>query len=240
MSPQYPPGSEGWRDAQDYLPPAQAEIAAERFRDLQAEKAEREKVWRQGLDKEPEVTPPQKTDEQLAKERAEFKEMMQAKREAKQAARAAQEKAEVREAIRKWIATRWDGETPDHLKKALRTGDPKDLGMLIHEWRAFAVSSESQASDATFLKRLDFPLADQSAEIETSPTGFVYFVRNGDLFKIGITENMLRRLRELAPDELLNVVRCSNFQEVERELHRRFKDVRLPQTEYFRLSDQQV
>ena len=193
MSPQYPPGSEGWRDAQDYLPPAQAEIAAERFRELQAENAEREKVWRQGLDKELEVTPPQKTDEQLAKERAEFKEMMQAKREAKQAARAAQEKAEVREAIRKWIATRWDGETPDHLKKALRTGDPKDLGMLIHEWRAFAVSSESQASDATFLKRLDFPLADQSAEIETSPTGFVYFVRNGDLFKIGITENMLRR-----------------------------------------------
>ena len=51
---------------------------------------------------------------------------------------------------------------------------------------------------------------------------------------------MLRRLRELAPDELLNIVRCPNFQEVERELHRRFKDVRLPQTEYFRLSDQQV
>ena len=75
MSPQYPPGSEGWRDAQDYLPPAQAEIAAERFRELQAENAEREKVWRQGLDKELEVTPPQKTDEQLAKERAEFKEM---------------------------------------------------------------------------------------------------------------------------------------------------------------------
>ena len=240
MSPQYPPGSEGWRDAQDYLPPAQAEIAAERFRELQAENAEREKVWRQGLDKELEVTPPQKTDEQLAKERAEFKEMMQAKREAKQAARTAQEKAEVREAIRKWIATRWDGETPDHLKKALRTGDPKDLGMLIHEWRAFAVSSENHASGATLIKRLDFPLADQSAEVETSPTGFVYFVRNGDLFKIGITENMLRRLRELAPDELLNVVRCSNFQEVERELHRRFKDVRLPQTEYFRLSDQQV
>ena len=65
MSPQYPPG-EGWRDAQDYLPPAQAEIAAERFRELQSEKAEREKVWRHGLDKEPEGTPPQKTDEQLA------------------------------------------------------------------------------------------------------------------------------------------------------------------------------
>ena len=50
-------------------------------------------MWRQGLDKEPEVTPPPKTDEQLAKERAEFKEMMQAKLEAKKAACAADEKS---------------------------------------------------------------------------------------------------------------------------------------------------
>ena len=222
--------SKFWREALDVAPWKREFVKNQRREMLLAESRQRDE--RKAAEKE--------EMDRLAKERAEFKEMMQAKREAKQAARAAQEKAEVREAIRKWIATRWDGETPDHLKKALRTGDPKDLGMLIHEWRAFAVSSESQASDATFLKRLDFPLADQSAEIEASPTGFVYFVRNGDLFKIGITENMLRRLRELAPDELLNVIRCSNFQEVERELHRRFKDVRLPQTEYFRLSDQQV
>ena len=87
---------------------------------------------------------------------------------------------------------------PRTLKKALTTGDPKDLGLLIHEWRAFGRQKEIQTTDATFIKRLDFPLADQSAEVETSPTGFVYFVRNGDLLNIGITENMLRRLRELA------------------------------------------
>ena len=112
--------------------------------------------------------------------------------------------------------------------------------MLIHEWRAFGRQKEIQTSNARFTKRLDFLLGDQSAEIKKSSTGFVYLVRNGNLFKIGITENMLRRLRGLAPDELLKVVRCSNFQELERELHRRFKNVRLPQTEYFRLSDQQV
>ena len=94
--------------------------------------------------------------------------------------------------------------------------------MLIHEWSDFKAAKANRAV------------------VESCPTGFVYFVRNGGLFKIGITENMLRRMGELTPDELLNVVRCSNFQEVERELHRRFKDVRLPQTEYFRLSDQQV
>ena len=136
--------------------------------------------------------------------------MMQAKREAKQAARAEEEKGEFLDFMREWIATKWDGEAPDHLKKALSTGDPKDLGMLIHEWHDFKAAKANRAV------------------VASCPTGFVYFVRNGGLFKIGITENMLRRMGELTPDELLNVVRCSNFQELERELHRRFKDVRLP------------
>lgn len=70
--------------------------------------------------------------------------------------------------------------------------------------------------------------------------GFVYFVRNGDLHKIGITENLLRRMNEISPDEVLNVVRCYNYRELERDLHQRFKDVRLPQTEYFRLRTDQV
>ena len=70
--------------------------------------------------------------------------------------------------------------------------------------------------------------------------GFVYFVRNGDLCKIGITENLLRRFGELQPDEVLNVVRCRNFQEVERKLHLEFKEIRLPQTEYFRMQPDHV
>jgi hypothetical protein len=73
----------------------------------------------------------------------------------------------------------------------------------------------------------------------SSAKGFVYFIRNGDLCKIGITENLLRRFNELQPEEILNVVRCANFQEVEKQLHKHFKDVRVPQTEYFRLSDSQ-
>jgi hypothetical protein len=76
---------------------------------------------------------------------------------------------------------------------------------------------------------------DEASAPESSSYGFVYFVRNGDLHKIGITENLLRRLGELQPDEVLNVVRCKNFQEVERKLHAEFKAIRLPQTEYFRM-----
>ena len=238
MSNEAHPGSDAWIEALDYPPEARAEVSENRRRYLEeAKKFRKESVaWDEGrlaevfesqlsdggsTSKQPEEPTPEEV-ARLAKERAEFKEMMQAKREAKQAARAEEEKAEFLDFMREWIATKWDGEAPDHLKKALSTGDPKDLGMLIHEWHDFKAAKANRAV------------------VESCPTGFVYFVRNGGLFKIGITENMLRRMGELTPDELLNVVRCSNFQELERELHRRFKDVRLPQTEYFRLSDQQV
>ncbi|GCE65824.1 NADH-ubiquinone oxidoreductase [cyanobiont of Ornithocercus magnificus] len=70
--------------------------------------------------------------------------------------------------------------------------------------------------------------------------GFVYFIRNNDIYKIGITDNLLRRIRELRPDEVMNVVRCANFQELEKKLHMKFKTGRIPQTEYFRLSKEQV
>ena len=70
--------------------------------------------------------------------------------------------------------------------------------------------------------------------------GFVYLVRNGDLFKIGITENLLRRLSEIKPDEVLDVIRCQNYQDVERKIHNKFKEVRIPQTEYFRLTPAHV
>jgi hypothetical protein len=70
--------------------------------------------------------------------------------------------------------------------------------------------------------------------------GFVYLIRNTDIYKIGITENILRRMTELKPDEILNIIRCSNYQEVEKELHKSLKSSRIPQTEYFRLNDSQV
>ena len=40
---------------------------------------------------------------------------------------------------------------------------------------------------------------------------------------------------QLKPDELLDSVRCSNYKELEKEIHKQFKEFRIPQTEYFRL-----
>ena len=80
---------------------------------------------------------------------------------------------------------------------------------------------------------------DEEGFYESAGYGFVYFIRNQELVKIGITGNLLRRMAQLEPDEILNVVRCRNYQELEKDLHSLFKDERIPQTEYFRLSEDQ-
>jgi len=73
-----------------------------------------------------------------------------------------------------------------------------------------------------------------------SDYGFVYLIRNKDIYKIGITDNLLRRFKQLKPDEIINTVKCSNYQSLERKLHQKYKEFRIPQTEYFRLSERQI
>ena len=75
---------------------------------------------------------------------------------------------------------------------------------------------------------------------EEDKTGFVYLIRNQDIFKIGITQNLLKRMNQLKADELLDSVRCSNYKELEKEIHQQFKEYRIPQSEYFRLNSKQI
>ena len=82
--------------------------------------------------------------------------------------------------------------------------------------------------------------ATKQPERSTAGFGFVNFVRNDEIYKVGITDNLLRRLKELKPDEILNSVRCSNCQEIEKKMHAHFKDIRIPRTEYFRLDVAEV
>ena len=79
-----------------------------------------------------------------------------------------------------------------------------------------------------------------TTEDYSSDYGFVYFIRNKDIHKIGITQNMLQRMEQLKPDELLDSIRCSNYKELEREIHNEFKGCRIPQTEYFRLDKEEI
>ncbi|WP_269625113.1 GIY-YIG nuclease family protein [Prochlorococcus marinus] len=75
--------------------------------------------------------------------------------------------------------------------------------------------------------------------IEDIP-GFVYVIRNKDLYKIGITVSIKRRVKELKPDEVVAVKEASNIRGIEKLLHKRYKHCRVPQTEYFRLNNEEV
>ena len=71
-------------------------------------------------------------------------------------------------------------------------------------------------------------------------SGWLYLIRNGDLYKIGITRNFDNRMRQLKPDEVIVRLYSSEFKLLERQLHKRYRNVRIPQTEYFRLNLHQI
>tara|TARA_B100000614_G_C14291077_1_gene387837 strand:+ start:80 stop:631 length:552 start_codon:yes stop_codon:yes gene_type:complete len=68
-------------------------------------------------------------------------------------------------------------------------------------------------------------------------SGWLYLIRNRDLYKIGITKNFKSRMKQLKPDNVVAKLYSSDFKKLEKELHIRYKDFRIPQTEYFRLND---
>ena len=66
--------------------------------------------------------------------------------------------------------------------------------------------------------------------------GYIYLIRNKDLYKIGITKDINKRMKVLKPDEIIKVFKTRRYKELEKELHKRYQTLRIPQTEYFRLS----
>ena len=70
--------------------------------------------------------------------------------------------------------------------------------------------------------------------------GWLYLIRKRDLYKIGITRNFENRMRQLKPDNVVAKLYTSDFIKLERELHHRYKNFRIPQTEYFRLEKEHI
>ncbi len=68
-------------------------------------------------------------------------------------------------------------------------------------------------------------------------SGWLYLIRNRDLYKIGITKNLENRMRQLKPDNVISKLYSNDYLKLEKELHNRYKKFRIPQTEYFRLKD---
>ena len=71
-------------------------------------------------------------------------------------------------------------------------------------------------------------------------SGWLYLIRNRDLYKIGITKNFENRMRQLKPDNVVAKFYTADFVKLERELHNRYKQFRIPQTEYFRLKNSHI
>ena len=70
--------------------------------------------------------------------------------------------------------------------------------------------------------------------------GYIYVIANQDLTKIGITTDLKRRMKELKPDKIYVTAWISYYESLERDLHARYSRQRIPQTEYFRLSQAQL
>ena len=71
-------------------------------------------------------------------------------------------------------------------------------------------------------------------------SGFIYLIRNRDLYMIGKTNDLQDKMRLLKPDETLKTIRVENPTFTQARIFRKFKRNRIPETEYFRLTKRQV
>ena len=71
-------------------------------------------------------------------------------------------------------------------------------------------------------------------------SSFVYLIRNGDLYKIGTTNNLQSQITLLKPDEIIKTLEVKDPNSLEARLFRRYKSTRVPDSNYFRLSAKQL
>ena len=71
-------------------------------------------------------------------------------------------------------------------------------------------------------------------------SSYVYLIRNGDLYKIGKTNNLQQQIKTLKPDEIIKTIEASDSRSLEARLFRRYKTQRIPGSAYFRLSKDQL
>ena len=71
-------------------------------------------------------------------------------------------------------------------------------------------------------------------------SGYVYLIRVGDLYRIGKTDNLDKKIRKLKPDELLSSIMTKEPETLEARLLRKYKSQRIPETGYLKLSKRQI
>jgi len=71
---------------------------------------------------------------------------------------------------------------------------------------------------------------------------YIYLIQNGDLYALGVSKNLEKTKQLLKPGQISAYMK-SKDKESEilcRDLQNRYSEVRLPQTDYFRLSKSQL
>jgi len=71
-------------------------------------------------------------------------------------------------------------------------------------------------------------------------SGFVYLMKNGDLYKIGCTNNLKSEASKMKPGEIISSFKTNDPKSFEVRLLRLYKKKRIPDTNYFRLSESEV
>ena len=69
---------------------------------------------------------------------------------------------------------------------------------------------------------------------------YVYLIKNGDLFNIGITNNLERTRIDLRPGELIAFLITENPEPLIKNLRKTYVDNRIPGSDYYRLANSQV
>ena len=71
-------------------------------------------------------------------------------------------------------------------------------------------------------------------------SGFVYLMKNGDLYKLGCTNNLKSEATKMKPGEIISSFKTNDPKSFEVRLLRLYKKKRIPDTNYFRLSESEV
>ena len=71
-------------------------------------------------------------------------------------------------------------------------------------------------------------------------SGYVYLIRVGNLYRIGKTDNLDKKINKLKPDELLSSILTKEPETLQARLLRKYKSQRIPETGYLELSQRQL
>ena len=69
---------------------------------------------------------------------------------------------------------------------------------------------------------------------------FVYLMKNGDLYKLGCTSNLEIEASKMKPGKIISSFKTKDPKSFEARLLRLYKKKRIPDTNYFRLSESEV